>query len=116
MTTMEMTTCSSHTEFFDNMCHKCKKEYSELKGVGQENFGIQTIVSDNSHTDNYDSDRNEKRSYKEFTEERAKKLYGEILVQYLAKSCKAEEAARGARAIIRKQCRLRRMPSWSWTT
>lgn len=54
MTTMEMTTCSSRIEFFDNMCPKFKNEYSELKGVGEENFGIQTIVSDNSDTDNYD--------------------------------------------------------------
>ena len=116
MTTVEMTTCSSHTEFFDNMCPKCKKEYSELKRVGQENFGIQTIVSDNSDRDNYDNDKNKKRSYKEFTEERAKKLYGELLMQYLTKSCTEEEAARKARAIIRKQCRLRGMPFWSWTT
>src|ERR671924_2377648 len=99
MTTVEMTTCSSHAEFFDNMCPKCQREYSELKGVGEENFGIQTIVSDNVDTDNYDSDRNKKRSYKEFTED----LYGEVLMQYLTKSYKEEEAARKARAIIRKQ-------------
>jgi hypothetical protein len=113
MTTVEMTTCPSHTAFFDDMCPKCKKEYSELKGVGEENFGIQTIVSDNVGKD---TDRNKRRSYKAFTEERAKKLYGELLMQYLTKSCKEEEAARKARAIIRKQCRLRGMPFWSWTT
>jgi hypothetical protein len=111
-----MTTCPSHTEFFDDMCPQCKKEYSALKGVSEENFGIQTSVSDNVDKDNYDSDRNKKRGYKEFTEERAKKLYGELLVQYLTKSCKEEEAARKARAIIRKQCRLRGVPFWSWTT
>jgi hypothetical protein len=61
------------------------------------------------------SDRNKKGSYREFTEEGAKKLYGEIVVQYLAKSCKEEEAARKAHAIIRKQCTLREMPFWSWT-
>jgi hypothetical protein len=111
-----MTACPSHTEFFDDMCPKCKREYSELKGVSEENFGIQTIASDNVDKDNYDSDGNKKRSYKEFTEERAKKLYGELLVQYLTTSCKEEEAARKARAIIRKQCRLRGVPFWSWTT
>ena len=115
MTTVEMT-CPSHTEFFDDMCPKCKKEYSELKGIGEENFRIQTIVSDNVDKDNYGRDRNKKRSYKEFTEERAKKLYGELLTQYLTKSCTEEEAARKARAIIRKQCRLRGIPFWSWTT
>ena len=56
------------------------------------------------------------RNYKEFTEERAKKLYAELLVQYLKKSCKEEEAAEKARAIIRKQCKLRGMTSWSWTS
>jgi hypothetical protein len=113
---VEMTTCPSHTEFFDDMCPKCEKEYSELKGIGEENFGIEAIVSDNVDKDNYDSDRSKKRRYKDFTEERAKKLYGELLVQYLMKSCKEEEAATKARAIIRKQCRLRGVPFWSWAT
>jgi hypothetical protein len=40
-----MTTCPSHTEFFDDMCPKCEKEYSKLKGIGEENFGIEAIVS-----------------------------------------------------------------------
>jgi hypothetical protein len=112
---VEMTTCPIHTKFFDYLCPECKKEYGELKGFNEENFRTQTIVSDHVGIDDYDSNRNKDRRYKEFTEERAKKLYGELLLQYLKKSCK-EEAAKTARAIIRKQCRLRGVPFWSWTT
>ena len=111
-----MTTCTIHTKFFDDLCPECKKEYSELKGFNEENFRTQTIVLNHVDIDDYDSDRNENRIYKEFTEERAKKLYGELLVQYLKKSYKEEEAAKKARAIIKKQCRLRGVPFWSWTT
>jgi hypothetical protein len=111
-----MTTCPIHTKFFDDLCPECKKEYGELKGFNEENFRTQTTVSDHVGIDDYDSNRNKDRRYKEFTEERAKKLYGELLLQYLKKSCKEEEAAKTARAIIRKQCRLRGVPFWAWTT
>jgi hypothetical protein len=52
--------------------------------------------------------------YKGFTEERAKKLYGELLVQYLKKNCNEIEASERAKKIIRKQCSMRGMPSWDW--
>jgi class 3 adenylate cyclase len=42
--------------------------------------------------------------YKEFSEERAKKLYEELLVQYLKNSHNEIEAAETAKRIIRKQC------------
>jgi hypothetical protein len=76
-----------------------------------QNIGSDTYGLDIEHRDEFKD-----RSYKEFTEERAKKLYAELLVQYLKKSCNEEEAAERARAIIRKQCRLRGMTSWSWTS
>ena len=75
-----------------------------------------TIGSDMYGLDIVFRDEFKNRNYKEFTEERAKKLYAELLVQYLRKSCNEEEAAERARAIIRKQCRLRGMTSWSWTS
>jgi len=53
------------------------------------------------------------KKYKEFTEVRAKKLYEELIIQYL-KSSNEAEAAEKARSIIRKQCKIRGMPYWSW--
>ncbi len=52
--------------------------------------------------------------YKEFNEERAKKLYEELLVQYLKKGCNEIEAAERAKRIIGKQCSMRGIPSWNW--
>jgi hypothetical protein len=109
MTLVDMTSCSIHTEFFDDLCPECKEEYCELKGIVMETSRKQDIASTE---DSRKLDKN--RSYKEFTEERAKKLYGELFIQYLKKSYKEEEAAERARAIIRKQCSLRGIPFWSW--
>jgi hypothetical protein len=111
---VELTTCSIHTKFFDDLCPECRKEYHELKGLNVANSKSHIINPDDDAI--YDNDRlqSKDRKYKEFSEERAKKLYGELLVQYLNKSCNEEEAAEKARAIIRKQCRLRDIPFWSW--
>lgn len=111
-----MSTCSIHTRFFDDLCPECRKEYNELKGLEQENLKTRTNGSDNRGLDIEYRIGIKNRNYKEFTEERAKKLYAELLVQYLKKSCKEEEAAEKARAIIRKQCKLRGMTSWPWTS
>ncbi len=56
----------------------------------------------------------ENKKYKEFTEERAKKLYEELLLQYLKNGIGENEAAKKAKAIIRKQCSIRGMPFWPW--
>jgi hypothetical protein len=109
-----MSTCSIHTRFFDDLCPECRKEYNELKGLDEENLRTEANVLDDNGLDIEDRGRNKDRNYKEFTEERAKKLYAVLLVQYLKKSCKEEVAAEKARAIIRKQCRLRGMTIWSW--
>jgi hypothetical protein len=111
-----MSTCPIHTRFFDDLCPECRKEYKELKGLEMNNLMSQTIGSDTCGFDTEYRDETKNRNYKEFTEVRAKKLYAELLVQYLKKSCNEEEAAERARAIIRKQCRLRGMTSWSWTS
>lgn len=110
MTLVDMTSCSIHTEFFDDLCPECKEEYCELKGIVRETSRKQDI--DSTDERKFKLDKN--RSYKEFNEERAKKLYGELFIQYLKKSYKEEEAAERARAIIRKQCSLRGIPFWSW--
>ncbi|MEW6605680.1 MAG: hypothetical protein AB1351_13470 [Thermoproteota archaeon] len=56
----------------------------------------------------------ETKKYKEFTEERAKKLYEELLLQYLQSGLSEVGADKKAKAIIRKQCSIRRMPLWPW--
>jgi len=56
----------------------------------------------------------ESKKYKEFTEERAKKLYEELMLQYLKSGTSETDADRKAKAIIRKQCSIRGMPFWPW--
>lgn len=84
--------CTLHPDFFDDSCEICRQEYREMKGVGEH-------VS---------------KKYKEFTEERAKKLYEEVLLQYLKGGANDIEAAGKAKAVVRKQCALRGLPYWSW--
>ena len=54
------------------------------------------------------------KKYKEFSEQRAKRLYEDLLLQFLKSNYTEIEAAEKARSIIRKQCNLRGMPYWSW--
>ncbi|HLG37718.1 MAG TPA: hypothetical protein VI338_06250 [Nitrososphaera sp.] len=91
-----MTKCPVHTEFFDDSCDACKQEYLEMKGVGEPAI-------------------REDKKYKEFTEERAKKLYEGLMLQYIKNGVTEVDADRKAKAIIRKQCSIRGMPFWPWT-
>jgi hypothetical protein len=102
-----MTRCSIHTDFFNDSCSTCKKEYVELKGLNESN-------ADN-YKSSYDNDKdNNSKKYKEFTEERAKRLYEDLILQYLKSSSSEIEAVEKAKGIIRKQCRIRDIPFWSW--
>ncbi len=103
-----MTSCSIHTDFFDDSCDVCKKEYSELKGLN-------TSDANNSQS-SYNNDKNQdnNKKYKEFTEERAKQLYQDLLIQYLKSSSNEIEAAEKAKGIIRKQCKIRDIQLWPW--
>jgi hypothetical protein len=103
-----MTSCSIHTDFFDDSCNLCKKEYDELKGLNTSN----TNNSQSSYNKEKNQDNNKK--YKEFTEERAKKLYEDLLLQYLKSSSNEIEAAEKAKGIIRKQCKIRDIQLWPW--
>jgi hypothetical protein len=101
-----MSKCTVHSDFFDNNCAECKREYADLKG----------------HDDFSQMPKKEGRqtpeikfsNYKEFTEERAKKLYEDLILQYLGKEIGELEAAERARAIIRKQCTMRGIKVWPW--
>ena len=101
-----MTCCAVHTDFFDDNCSACKKEYSELKGLNQSN-------TDN-YKNSYGNDKDNNKKYKEFTEERAKRLYEDLMLQYIKSSSNEIEAVEKAKGIIRKQCRIRDIPLWSW--
>jgi len=86
--------CPVHTDFFDDSCDACKQEYLKMKGA--------------------DEPVNVEKKYKEFTEERAKKLYEELMLQYLKSGATEIDADRKAKAVIRKQCSIRGMPLWPW--
>jgi hypothetical protein len=101
-----MSKCTVHSDFFENNCAECKKEYAELKG--HDDFS-QIPKKESSRTS-----RAKFSIYKEFTEERAKKLYEDLILQYLGKKIGEVEAAERARAIIRKQCMMRGIKVWPW--
>jgi hypothetical protein len=101
-----MSGCRVHADFFDDNCPNCKYEYAELKGQ---------ILSSNDNSANGDNLDNRKK-YKEFPEARAKRLYEELLLQFLNSpyNLTEVEAARKARSIIKKQCLIRGIPTWQW--
>ena len=88
--------CEIHKDFFDDSCDACRQEYLGLKGIGDENPEPST------------------KKYKELTEERAKKLYEELMLQYLKTGLPEREADRKAKAIVRKQCAIRGIDGWQW--
>ena len=112
-----MANCKTHTDFFDDNCDLCKQEYLDLKGVLSNGTpSYEDRDKDKSKNDIHirkESNGNPK-TYKIFTEDRAKKLYEQLLLQYLKTSSSEVEAADKARNIIRKQCSIRKIPFWSW--
>ena len=103
-----MCPCDIHKNFFAEGCYDCKLEYAELKGFNQpDDQGLGKGKTSNK--------LRTKREYKEFSEQRAKKLYEELLIQFLrTKSMDENEAASRARQIIRKQCAIRGIEAWNW--
>lgn len=101
-----MSRCTVHPDFFDDTCAECKKEYADLKGLN-DNFQQTTNVRRKSSIVKLSN-------YKEFTEERAKKLYEELILQYINKGLDGPKAAERARIIIRRQCMLRGIEVWPW--
>lgn len=105
-----MIKCNVHEFFFESGCHTCKEEYKELKGTNalrtEENYNIiNTEKKKNA----------ELKTYKEFNEERAKKLFEEIFLQYLKKgNISEEESLKRSKTILRKQCEIRGINPWSW--
>jgi hypothetical protein len=104
-----VTKCNIHNFFFEWSCHLCKEEYNVLKGTN-------TIKPENSDITDAKKEKDTKsKSYKEFNEERAKKLFEEVFIQYLKKGTMSEEESiNRSKMIIRKQCELRGIEPWSW--
>ena len=90
--------CKIHRDFFEESCDECKKEYLDMKGIGEN-----PVIDDKAE-----------RKYKDLTEERAKKLYEELLLQYLKTGLPEIEADQRAKAIVRKQCAIRGIAFWAW--
>jgi hypothetical protein len=101
-----MSKCTSHLDFFDDSCAQCKREYAALKGDHD--------ISQQAGKERRPSSRVKSVNYKEFTEERAKKLYEELILEYMSKEIGEQDAARRAQVIIRKQCTLRGIEIWPW--
>ncbi len=92
--------CNIHNFFFDWNCGICKEEYKELKQLD---------------TISIEKDKEIEKNYKEFNEERAKKLYEEVFLQYLKKgNISEEESIIRSKNIIKKQCEMRGIKPWSW--
>ena len=87
----------------------CKEEYNVLKGTN-------TIKPENSDITDVKKEKDAKsKSYKEFNEERAKKLFEEVFIQYIKKGTMSEEESLNrSKMIIRKQCELRGIEPWAW--
>ena len=106
-----MTRCNIHEFFFDWNCIDCNEEYKDLKGTNK---------IEESHEEVEPKETKRKKikkmnDYKEFTEERAKKLYEEVFLQYLKKGNISEaESIERSKKIIRKQCLMRNIEPWSW--
>jgi len=80
-----------------------------MKGIGQS-----TLSNENDECDKATRVHSNIEKYKEFSEERTKKLYEELLVQHLKSGHNEIEAAERAKRIIRKQCSMRRISLWNW--
>ena len=89
--------CEIHKDFFDDSCDLCRQEYFGMKGIGEQ-----------------PAEAAKSKKYKELTEERAKKLYEDLLLQYLKTGVPEGEADRKAKGIVRKQCAIRGIDGWPW--
>ena len=92
--------CSVHTHFFDDNCIECKKEYREMKGIGQS-----TLSNENDQCHKATRVHSNIEKYKGGKE---------LLVQYLKSGRNEIEAAERAKRIIRKQCSMRGISIWNW--
>jgi uncharacterized phage-associated protein len=95
--------CNIHREFFDDSCRECREEYLEMKGAGKE------LIANER-----EKEKEKEKKYKDFTEERAKKLFEEVMLQYVRSGSTDLEAVEKAKAVVRKQCAIRKMPYWHW--
>ena len=103
---MILSVCNVHKDFFDETCKDCKAEYANLKGH----------ISPKTDSGEKVTASGRVKKYKEFSEERARRLYEQLLLQFLNPPYRLSEveAAQRARYIIKKQCFIRGVPIWTW--
>ncbi len=103
---MILSVCNVHKDFFDETCKDCKAEYANLKGHTSPKIDSGEKVTASGRV----------KKYKEFSEERARRLYEQLLLQFLNPPYRLSEveAAQRARYIIKKQCFIRGVPMWTW--
>ena len=90
--------CTVHKDFFDDNCNLCRDEYLDMMGT----------------SDLSDESQQQPKKYKELSEERAKQLYQEVMLQYLKGGMSENDASSRAKAVVKKQCDLRKIPHWPW--
>lgn len=102
-----MNSCINHLFYFDMDCEECRKEYFILKGLEfKENLKIIITQAPNI--------KDKHIVYKEFNEEKAKKLYEKLFIYYLKNTEDEKEASKKAKAVIKKQCLIRNCTPWEW--
>jgi hypothetical protein len=101
-----MSKCTVHSDFFNDNCAECKREYADLKGYND--------ASQQTRKERRQLSKVKFSNYKEFSEVRAKKLYEELILQYIGKKVGEQEASERARVIIKKQCMVRGIEAWPW--
>ena len=102
-----MNSCIDHPFYFDRDCEDCKKEYFIFKGLEfNENLSIISTQSPNI--------KDKIIVYKEFNEDKAKKLYEKLFVYYLKQTDDEKKASKKAKAVIKKQCMIRHLTPWKW--
>ena len=90
--------CEIHKDFFEETCDTCRQEYLDMKG-------LRADAASELHAE---------KKYKQLTEERAKKLYEDLMLQFLKAGVAEADADRKAKGIVRKQCAIRGIESWPW--
>lgn len=90
--------CTIHRDFFDDNCELCRAEYTDMMGPANAS----------------DIQKPTAKNYKELTEERAKQLYQEVMLQYLKAGMSESDSSSKAKAVVRRQCDLRGIEYWPW--
>lgn len=122
---MDVAKCPVHTEYFEDKCDECKKEYLEMKqgstqaenkadlGENFDDYKIGFAPGKDSREQRIAATKTIKH-YKDLTEDRARRLFEDVFVGYVKSGVSEQEAAQRAKGIVRKQCSMRGIQPWPW--